>query len=202
MLCRVSEGSRHAAAARLDGRGGRPGKQGGERVGGGRFGTGGLLVAVAVDPDFRAGRDLGSGRVRVSGGGAVRRARRGEPRRQELVREECVIGHQAGVFAGAEVEGFVPQGQEAGGLEADDGDAPADEWDEGIQGAAQFCAAVAEEAGGDPGAAAAEGPAGALRGARGDRIVAEVAEHVAGRPSDVRVKIPGECVREEGDRPF
>ena len=175
MLRRVAEGSRHSAAAGLDGRGDRPGKQGGERGGGGLFGPRGLLVAVAVDPDFRFGRNLGSGRARMSGGAAVPRGGGGAPRRQELVREECVIGQQAGVVAGAEMKCFIPQGQEAGGLEAHDGGAPADERDEGIQGAAQLGAGVVEEARGDVGAAAAEGAKGTRRRLCGDRIAAKMA---------------------------
>ena len=160
------------------------GEEGGER-GAVALGPRGLLVAVAVNQDFGVPGPW-EWCARVSGGVADRRGSGGAPRGQKLVREKRVPGDQAGVVPGRG-GGPRPQGEHAGGLEAHDGDAPADERTRASR-VRRTCARAWSRRPAEiqvrPQQRGRWGRVGPLR--RPDRSRGGVAR--AGRPSDVRVK--------------
>ena len=204
MLRRVPEGPRHPAAARLDQLSRsclrlrperhpwprprrRPSGGSGRESGWVCWGLARLVVATGLP-----GRRTVSSLSRILSPGT-----QATPLSQELVDKKCVFRNHARIVAGTEVEGLVPQRQQAGRFETHDGQPLPCQRREAVESAADLRTRVVEHARADVGAAAAEGmrsrvPDGV--GEVGSRT--EASQDRQGRSGDVGVKITNECVHE------
>ncbi len=116
--------------------------------------------------------------------------------RQEFLEEERGVGEGRRLVLRNEAEELVPEGVEAGGLEADDARAASDERRECVERAPRLFPRRVDEAGREEGAAAAKRARAALR-LGPMQTVAGGAEHAFGRPEVLRLEIAVEGVAEE-----